>query len=249
VTSVEEGLYFNPISRQTDENNNTWHEVMVFDSREDWSISTTLIDAMADAEGNATDPRLEVYAQPAQAGDRAGKYAGAPNGLPEGEAVAYFTTASRPGSYFTGETTPIPLITYAEIGFILAEAALDGDYTAGASAEEYLRRAVTADFAELGLTPPAGYLDGLTVDKETILTEKWKGLFPQGIEAWTEYRRTGYPILPDPDPRAVMENQGQIPTRLRYPESEYSLNAANVNAAVALNGGPDNKLTQLWWAE
>jgi hypothetical protein len=249
VTAEEEGLYFNPTSRQTDENNNTWHEVMVFDSREDWSISTTLIDAMADADGNATDPRLEVYAIPAQAGVRAGKYAGAPNGLPEGEAVAYFTTASRPGSYFTGETTPVALLTYAEIAFILAEAALEGDYTGGAGAADYLEMAIVADFGEFGLTPPAGYLEGLSVDKETIITEKWKGLFPQGIEAWTEYRRTGYPVLPAPDPRAVMENDGRIPTRLRYPESEYSLNGANVNAAVGMNGGPDNKLTDLWWAE
>ena len=249
VTSNEDAIYFQPTVRQNDENNNSWHEVMVFDSREDWSISTTLIDAMGDAEGNATDPRLAIYAEPARAGDRTGKYAGAPNGLPEGDAVAYFTTASRPGSYFTGETTGVPIITYAEVNFLLAEAALDGDYTGGKAATDYLMAGVDASFAQYGLDRPDGYLSGEGVTKATIMTEKWKSLFPQGIEAWTEYRRTGLPVLPAADPRAVMENDGKVPTRLRYPESEYSLNSANVNAAVNANGGADNKLTKLWWAE
>ncbi|MBB4079048.1 hypothetical protein GGR28_001665 [Lewinella aquimaris] len=249
VTSTEDALFFQPTARQNSENNNSWHEVMVFNSREDWSISTTLINAMSDGEGNATDPRLEVYAETAQAGERVGKYAGAPNGLPEGDAVAYFTTASRPGTYFMQESTPVPIITSAEVNFILAEAALDGDYTAGLSAAEYLDAGIDASFQQYGLARPSGYGSGLEASKETIITEKWKALFPQGIEAWTEYRRTGYPVLPAPDPRAVMENEGKVPTRLRYPESEYSLNSANVTAAVSTNGGPDNKLTALWWAE
>ena len=249
VASSEESIFFQPTVRQSGENNNSWNETMVIGGREDWSISTTLIDAMADADGNATDPRLEIYAEPALAGDYAGKYAGAPNGLPEGDAVAYYTTASRPGNYFMGETTRIPMLTFAEINFLLAEAALDGDYTDGEDAATYLARGVEASFDQYGVAAPDGYLSGLTADKETIITEKWKALFSQGIEAWTEYRRTGYPVLPAPDPRAVMENEGKVPTRLRYPESEYSLNSANVTAAVDMNGGPDNKLTELWWAE
>ncbi len=249
VTSNEDGIYFQPTARQSGENSNSWYEAMVIGGREDWSISTTLIAAMADSDGEAVDPRLNFYAEPALAGDFAGKYAGAPNGLPEGDAVAYYTTASRPGSFFMQETQPIPLITFAEINFILSEAALDGDFTAGAQATTYLEQGILASFGQYGLTPPDGYLTGLAMDKETIITEKWKALFPQGIEAWTEYRRTGYPELPAPDPRAVMENEGRIPTRLRYPESEYSLNAANVTAGVEMNGGPDNKLTDLWWVE
>lgn len=249
VSSIENAAFFRPTTRQNDENNNSWHEVMVFDSREDWSISTTLIAAMTDGEGNPTDPRLPVYAETAMAGDRVGKYAGAPNGLPEGDAVAYFTTASRPGNYFTGETTGVPIITFAEINFILAEAALDGDISGGPSASDYLDDAIEASFAQYGLDRPNNYLAGRGVTKAMIMNEKWKALYAQGVEAWTEYRRTGFPVLPAPDPRSVMENEGKVPSRLRYPESEYSLNSANVNAGAELNGGPDNKLTKLWWAE
>jgi len=249
-TGTEDASFFRPTVRQNDENNNTWHEVMVFDSREDWSISTTLIAAMTDGEGNATDPRLELYAKPALAGDFQGKYAGAPNGLPEGDAVAYFTTASRPGDYFTEETRRVALITFAEMNFILAEAALDGDYTDGSDAMDYLETAVASSFEQYDLTAPEDYMAGrTTVDMEMIMEEKWKALFSQGIEAWTEYRRTGFPALPAPDPRAQLENEGKVPTRLQYPESEYSLNGGNVAVGVSLNGGPDNKLTKMWWAE
>jgi len=236
-------------SRLNNNNNNAWHEVMVFSGREDWSISDMLIEKMTDGEGNPTDPRLTVYAEPAFAGDFAGSYTGAPNGLPEALASVYINTASRPGSFFTQEQGPVYIMTYSELLFTMAEAALDGDYTGGLSAEEYLTQAIEASFAQYDLDMPTDYMEGLAVDKETIMTEKWKALFSQGVEAWIEYRRTGFPSLMEADPNAIFENDGQVPTRLRYPESEYSLNGANVEAGATLNGGADDRLTKLWWAE
>ena len=236
-------------SRLNDNNNNAWHEIMVFDGREDWSISNRLIEAMTDGEGNAIDSRLSVYAEPALAGDMAGKFSGAENGLPEALASVYINTASRPGSFFTQEKGPVYLMTYSEMLFVLSEAALEGEYMGGLSAKEYLDMAVEASFEQFGVEMPAGYTDALSADKETLMTEKWKALFSQGIEAWTEYRRTGYPVLMDASPQAIFANEGQVPTRLRYPESEYSLNGANVTAGASLNGGSDDKLTQLWWAD
>ncbi|MEM6316865.1 MAG: SusD/RagB family nutrient-binding outer membrane lipoprotein [Bacteroidota bacterium] len=236
-------------ARLNDNNNNAWHEIMVVDGREDWSISKTLIDAMTDGAGTPTDNRLTVYAEPATAGTMAGLFDGAVNGLPESIASAFINAASRPGQWFTREKAPFNIMTYSELMFILAEATLEGTYTGGLSADEYLAMAVSASFAQYDLAMNDGYLDGMVADKETIMTEKWKALFSQGIEAWTEYRRTGFPVLPSASPQAIFENDGQVPTRLRYPESEYSLNGANVEAGAALNGGADNKLTKLWWAE
>ena len=229
--------------------NNPWHEIMVFSGREDWSISQTLISAMTDGAGNPTDPRITVYANPATGGDMAGLYEGAINGLPEAEASVFINGASRPGSFFTQETAPVLIMSYSEMLFIMAEAALDGDYTSGLSAKEYLDLAVAASFDQYDLTPPAGYIDALTADKETIMLEKWKALFGQGVEAWTEYRRTGLPALTPPGPNTIFENDGLVPTRLEYPNSEYSLNGINVTAGASINGGPDNKSTKLWWAE
>ena len=85
---------------------------------------------------------------------------------------------------------------------------------------------------------------------ERIITQKWIAMFPAGgCEAWTEYRRTGYPRL---FPVVVNNSGGAISTaahirRLQYPASEYTGNAANVAAGVTSLGGPDNGGTSVWW--
>lgn len=84
---------------------------------------------------------------------------------------------------------------------------------------------------------------------ERIITQKWLAIFPDEQEAWSEYRRTGYPHLFTVDYNA---SNGTVDTdlqvrRLRFPTSEYSTNAANVQAAVGLLGGADNGGTKLWW--
>jgi hypothetical protein len=84
---------------------------------------------------------------------------------------------------------------------------------------------------------------------ERIITQKWIALFPQGFEAWTEFRRTGYPKI---FPVAVNNSGGLISTqtqirRLPFPQSEYQANNAAVTQAVQLLGGPDNGGTKLWW--
>ena len=139
-------------------------------------------------------------------------------------------------------------MTYSELLFVLAEAAMSGTYSGGLSAKEYLDMAIEASFGQYSLAMPSDYLADKEANLEIIMTEKWKALFGQGIEAWTEYRRTGYPILSGADPNAIFANDGQVPTRLKYPESEYSLNRANVESAATMNGGTDNKLTKLWWS-
>ena len=248
-TSNEDHALLIHEGRLNDNNNNAWHEIMVVDGREDWSISETLISKMTDGEGNMTDPRLSVFAERATAGEAAGNFSGAPNGLPEALASIYINTASRPGSWFMQETAPVFLMTFSELQFILAEAALDGDYTAGLSATEYLELGIQASFDQYELEMPTLYYSEMEADKETIMTEKWKALFSQGIESWTEVRRTGFPVLSEPNVNAIFENNGMMPTRLRYPESEYSLNGNNVEGGVQLNGGPDNKQTPLWWVD
>lgn len=84
---------------------------------------------------------------------------------------------------------------------------------------------------------------------EKIITQKWIAMFPEGQEAWSEFRRTGYPkIFP------VVSNQsgGTVDTgiqirRIPFVDSELSTNAAGVAGAVSLLGGPDNAGTRLWW--
>lgn len=84
---------------------------------------------------------------------------------------------------------------------------------------------------------------------EKIITQQWIANFPNGTEAWTTFRRTGYPKL---FPVTVNNSGGTISTeiqirRMNYPGSEYVSNAAEVEKGVQLLGGPDNGGTRLWW--
>ena len=220
--------------------NNEWNEVMIQDGRTDWNLSKTLVDKLQ----VLNDPRLAVYGQPVN-----GQYLGVPNGLPDAIATTYLAPGAKIGTYFTQATTPSVIMTYSELLFTLAEAALDGDITG--DAQQYYEQGIAASFGQYGLTMPADYLTTSgPATKENILTQKWIALFGEGIEAWTEYRRTGYPVLPARDPRAIFMNNGVVPTRLQYPSSEYSLNAEQLETGITLNGGPDDKMTtKMWWVE
>lgn len=219
--------------------NNEWHEVMVQGSRTDWRLSKTLVDKLLELN----DPRLGVYGRSLADGS----YRGMANGLPDAIAIAEGDISSFPGDYFTRPEAPSVIMSYAELNFILAEAAFDGDIDGGSvGAQAYFERGIAASFDQYGLEMPANYVASLGgLSKAIIMEQKWIALFGQGIEAWTEYRRTGLPAIMYTDPRAAFENQGVLPTRIVYPASEYSLNGNNV-----INGtAPDNMRTKLWWAE
>ncbi|UBM58057.1 SusD/RagB family nutrient-binding outer membrane lipoprotein [Marinilongibacter aquaticus] len=219
--------------------NNTWNEVMVIGARTDWSMSKTFIDYMLETN----DDRIAAIATQVNGG-----YSGIPNGLPDAIATTYLSSASIMTDRFRAADAPSILMTFSELNFILAEAALEGDISG--DADMYFQKGIEASFDYYGLSMPAAFPSSLgTVDKELIMTQKWVALFGQGVEAWTEYRRTGYPIMPEKDPRALFENDGIIPTRLPYPTTEYALNKARLDEGIGLNSGPDDMQTALWWAE
>lgn len=91
--------------------------------------------------------------------------------------------------------------------------------------------------------------DDFETNLERIMTQKWIALFPNGCEAWAEYRRTRYPGLVTP---ASNHSEGVVDTdlqirRVPYPISEYSTNAKGVSVGVSVLGGADNAGTKLWW--
>lgn len=88
------------------------------------------------------------------------------------------------------------------------------------------------------------------VKLEKILTQKWIALFPDPLNGWADYRRTGYPRI---FPATKSANPDCTPARgqrrLRFPDSEYNTNKEHVEAAVKmLSNGKDSNGTDLWWA-
>ena len=158
------------------------------------------------------------------------------------------------------------------------EAAAKAQYEAGVAKSFELWGVSGAD-AYLAVTDPVGaYTDPVTAGNsystaltdvsvawdsqegfeghlEQIITQKYLAVFPEGEEAWAEFRRTGYPKV---IPTRTNNSGGTINTdlqvrRLPYPREEYQANGANVTAGVALlrsessNNGADNGGTRLWW--
>ena len=71
---------------------------------------------------------------------------------------------------------------------------------------------------------------------------------PNGQEAWSEFRRTGYPrIFPVRNNQSTDINTETQIRRVIFPQSEYSNNLTAVNRAISLLGGPDSGATKLWW--
>lgn len=112
------------------------------------------------------------------------------------------------------------------------------------------------DFCKLGIMPEngiasfasahiagAGAFDPANA-LQSIAEQNWLGLYCQGIEAWTEQRRTGFPVLPLP----IEAVESEIPSRYSYPAIEQSVNATNYDAAVAAQG-PDELTTKPWWLQ
>lgn len=85
---------------------------------------------------------------------------------------------------------------------------------------------------------------------QKIITQKYLALYPNSVEAWTEYRRTGYPLLTRPaDTGAYARINGtsdmMVPERFRFPASEYS--NPNMSKVEILLDGVDDGATRLWW--
>lgn len=147
-------------------------------------------------------------------------------------------TRSKYNTYLTGTSgeAPIRLLTNFQVQFILAEAAL----TLGTSgnANTYYQAGITASMQKVGMTaaeitnyfttnPSVVTLNGTTEEqRQQIITQKYIAWIGNGIEAYDDYRRTGYPVLALVN-NAAGDNPNVIPTRLPYTPAEL---AANPNA-------------------
>lgn len=224
----------------------------------EFRASKTLLDTL----DGLSDPRLPIFFRPTPATDGSANpvYVGIPNGLNDVDALQYNggpQSQSPIGKlYFENAISTQGLtiakgviMTYAELQFLLAEAAENG--LIGESVESsYYAKGVNASFAFYGLTPPANYFSqpevaytGTKTEKlQKIGFQKWVSLYFQGLEAWFDWRRTGIPAL---TPGPSNQNNNKIPVRFRYPIIEQSLNAVGYQGAIQRQG-PDDLNSKMW---
>lgn len=222
---------------------NPFYESIVFGTRGEWKVNEQMVDLLT----NNNDPRLPIYVQPNGAGEYRGKPSGI-EGLPNDD--YNYDNVSAIGLFYLRPEAPGYFMSYAELQFLLAEAAQKG--LVSGSASDYFTEGIRAslEFNQVDATSAAVYLASnparLATDNNTALAqignEKWKAIYCQGVEAWTEQRRTGYPILPP----AIDGVFNEIPSRYTYPAIEASINKDSYEAAVASQGA-DLLTTKMWW--
>jgi hypothetical protein len=223
-----------------------------FRTRDDFRTSRTIVDTLK----SLGDPRLTVIAQPTQ-NDKT-IYAGLENGLFEKDANVAGPATSKIGTFFSAVNSPMWYQTYAEVQFLLAEAAVRGWIPGGsAGAKAYYENGITASFAQFGLATAApAYIASAkaafnaggssAAQLQQIGLQKWIALFGQGSEAWAEWRRTGVPALTSVPQSRIVGGATGIPRRLLYSAADASVNGANVAAAVGRQGA-DSYMTPVWW--
>src|SRR5690606_31154223 len=96
-------------------------------NRKDYAVSEKVIEVLDGLD----DPRLPVYAEPAIA---SGEFIGMPYGLAEGDDQLTQETVSMIGSKFTAQNYALPITTYAQVQFMMAEAAFRGWLSGDAAA-------------------------------------------------------------------------------------------------------------------
>jgi hypothetical protein len=203
---------------------------------------------------STNDPRIDVFYLRATAAPNAGNHFGILQGngrnLPN-PATLNDRQFSKPGAAVGGpggNAAPVIFMSAAESYFLQAEAVARGWGTG--NAKQLYDEGVKSSFNRWSLSvaefntyiaqaaiqfPAAGTMENKV---KAIIFQKWVSMCgTQNVEAWTEWRRTGYP---DIFAVSLTSNIGaKFPVRLLYPDSEVSANP---------NTPPQKPVTEkVWW--
>lgn len=219
---------------------NPYYNARDFDFNGDKGYSEFFINNLL----SLNDPRIAKWATQATLG----VYSGMQSGYAQGSIPEIGSTLQ-----LALKTEPLfgNIMNYAEVQFILAEAALRGYI--GLDANELYQKGVTASINLWGYEIDDTYFDNARVDLlattdvndqlKKVHLQKYFSLLFTDFQQWYEYRRTG---LLDLYKGPGLLNDGKMPVRLNYPVIVQALNTAHYNEAVARLGG-DGINEKMWW--
>ncbi|MFT4203164.1 MAG: SusD/RagB family nutrient-binding outer membrane lipoprotein [Chitinophagaceae bacterium] len=189
----------------------------------------------------------------------------------------YWVTYSSDGTTITPNFTASQhMMCAAESYFLRAEGALNG-WSMGGTAQSLYEAGIEHSLTQWGIsdattisdyisstnlptdpgdyyssdavsTTPIKWASTESIQRKQIGTQKWLAVFPDGWEAWAEFRRTGYPDMYD----LISSDNTDLPVgtfikRLTYPATEATSNEAGLATGITLLGGQDKASVQLWW--
>jgi hypothetical protein len=167
------------------------------------------------------------------------------------------------GGDYRVETSPVNIVHAAAVFLARAEAK-ERNWTSGTAepgADELYLKGITASFDQWGISAALnGYLSNPAIAYGTdnlkkIALQRYIALYPDGLQGWCEWRRTGVPELTRAQ-NAINVTKA-IPRRFVYGVNDYTTNRANVTAAAAAIPLPeptpagaaagDTQDGRVWW--
>ncbi len=149
--------------------------------------------------------------------------------------IKKFGVSNLENRYYTSPESPVHMITYYEQKFIEAEARLRVN-ASDPEIQSALEEAVYANMKKMSdgtihdtiieqyVVNNINLTGDYESDLETIMIQKYVAMYGS-IESWTDYRRTGYPVLTPNDGGDHNQNPGgAIPRRLPYCQTERLYN-------------------------
>ena len=210
-------------------------ETLVQSGRTDYVASATLGDVL----NGLADPRRTGFFKNLGGADSV-------TGAPHGFQVNYYDY-SQPGTALEDPTWSHAAISYVEVEFLMAHAAVAGWTGAGDAATHY-EAGVRASIEEWGgssadadayMMHPLVAFSSTTAATQ-IGVQKWIAMYSNAFEAYAAVRMYDLPMQ-------TAALAGTVtPTRYSYPLDEYSLNTTNVQAAAANYGGDDTFAKVFW---
>ena len=211
--------------------------------RDDEAVAKTMTDWLS----SRSDARINAYGS---------STIGFPYGLTRDNAVTFGnsnTNFARPiHPSLRTSTSPTVIIGVANIWLARAEAASRG-WTTENVATAYAK-GIEESMKQWGVYNASAfttYMAQSSVDLtagsalEKIINQEWAAWYPNGVKAWSLWRRTGFPsLIPAPG------QPNQIPRRLAHGVNESSLNPENWAAGTAgytVNGEKDSQWGKMWW--
>jgi Starch-binding associating with outer membrane len=222
---------------------NPWNQVALNNDAlllDGW-LSEYYVDAMDGTTFGISDPRLPLTASLTQFGDYRGTRNGkgrTGSGTTDDESYVSLT------GYYSSASAPLFIITYEELKFIEAEAALrSGDrprayaaYLEGIRAN-MTKMGVSATARDAYINDPSVSVTAANLTLADIFEEKYKALFLQPV-TWDDARRFEYAYRGFQMPLNAVTST--FVRRLVYPSLEISRNGKNVPAATDVT-------QKFWW--
>lgn len=213
------------------------------------ALMASLNDGRQNAFGGATEEQgVEATSETSNIG--------APYGVARATAEAFTSANAKWARVLRGDlrgaASTLNVISAAQVYLARAEAANLGWTTENLN--NVYRRGIELSFEQWKLTAPAAnYFAQATValgaagsadNKKNIAIQRYVAAYPDGLQGWNIWRKTGFPVLiPAVDATNASK---QIPQRYIYAPGEYTSNKASVEAAVAKVSGY-NQDSKVWW--